>query len=79
MLGGLSTNIKAHLTVPCGENRSQNFPVLLHLLELSLQGALHVRICHHILYDIFLQRSPQCSLVGAVKLKPVHTGQIQNT
>lgn len=75
--GGLSTNVKAHLTVPSGKNCSQNFPVLLHLVKLPLQRALHVGICHHILYNVFLQRSPECSLVGAVKFKPVKIGHIQ--
>lgn len=77
--GGLAPNLKAHLTVPSGENGSQDFPVLLHLIKLFLQGALHVGICHHVLHDVFLQRPPQCSLVGAVELKPDETGQIQNS
>lgn len=67
---GVSTNAPTHLTVPGGENGSEDLPVLLHLIKLPLQGTLHVGIGQHVFYDVFLQHAPQRSLVGAVELKP---------
>lgn len=59
-----------HLTVTSRENCSQDLPVLLHLIKLPLQGALHMSIGHYVFHHVFLQRSPQCSLVCAIKLEP---------
>lgn len=59
-----------HLTVPGGEDGSEDLSVLPHLLKLLLQGTLHVGVGQHVFYHVFLQRSPQRSLIGAVELKP---------
>lgn len=59
-----------HLAVPSGEDGPEDLPVLLHHFKLLLQGTLHMGISQHVFYYVFLQRPPQRSLIGAIKLKP---------
>lgn len=59
-----------HLTVASRENGSQDLPVLLHLLKLPLQDALHVCVGLHVFHHILLQDPPQSALVGAIELEP---------
>lgn len=61
--------VTTHLTVPGGEDGSQDLPVLLHLVKLLLQRTLHMGVGQHVFDYVLLQGSPQRSLVGAVKLE----------
>ena len=64
-----------YLAVPGGEDCTEDFTVLLHLLVLPLEAALHVGVGQHVLHHVLLQGAPQRPLVGAVKPEPGLTGQ----
>lgn len=59
-----------HLAVTSGENSSEDLSVFFHLIELSFQGALHMSVSEYVFDNVFLERPPQRSLIGAVKLEP---------
>lgn len=65
-IGGASS----YLTVPSGEDGSQDLPVLPHLVKLLLQGALHMGIGHHVSDNFLLQHPPQRPLIGTIEFKP---------
>lgn len=62
--------VMSHLAVSGGEDGSEDLAVLLHLLELAFQGALHVCVGQHVLHHVLLQGTPQSPLVAVVKLEP---------
>lgn len=59
-----------HLAVSRGKNGPQDLSVLLHFLKLPLQSTLDVRVGHHFLQHVLLQRAPESSLVSVLKLEP---------